>query len=80
MVQAEKIKRGTTDMLHLHHKLPKGMSAAFFDRMDQFISRGEAVNDDLLEMAEEATKIGLSTGDVKSNIMSLYSSMESNNE
>ena len=71
MVQAEKIKRGTKDMLHLHHKLPKGMSAAFFDRMDQFISRGEAVNDDLLEMAEEATKIGLSTGDVKSNILAI---------
>lgn len=71
IVAAEKLKRGTTDMLHLHHKLPKGMSAAFFDRMDQFISRGEAVNDDLLEMAEEATKIGLSTGDVKSNILAI---------
>ena len=71
IMQAEKIKRGTTDMLHLHHKLPKGMSAAFFDRMDQFISRGEAVNDDLLEMDEEATKIGLSTGDVKSNMLAI---------
>ena len=69
MVQAEKIKRGTTDMLHLHHKLPKGMSAAFFDRMDQFISRGEAVNDDLLDMANEAKKLGLKTGDAKQNIL-----------
>lgn len=71
IVAAEKLKRGTTDMLHLHHKLPKGMSAAFFDRMDEFISRGEAVSDDLLEMAEEATKVGLSTGDIKSNILAI---------
>ena len=69
MVAAEKIKRGTTDILHLHHKLPKGMSAAFFDRMDQFISRGEAVNDDLLDMANEAKKLGLKTGDAKQNIL-----------
>ena len=69
MVAAEKIKRGTTEILHLHHKLPKGMSAAFFDRMDQFISRGEAVNDDLLDMANEAKKLGLKTGDAKQNIL-----------
>ena len=69
MVQAEKIKRQTTDSLHLHHKLPKGMSAAFFDRMDYFIGRGEASTDDLLEMADEATKIGLTTGDLRSNIL-----------
>ena len=69
MIAAEKIKRGTTDILHLHHKLPKGMSAAFFDRMDQFISRGEAVNDDLLDMANEAKKLGLKTGDAKQNIL-----------
>ena len=69
MVAAEKIKRGTTDILHLHHKLPKGMSAAFFDRMDQFISRGEAVSDDLLDMADEAKKLGLKTGDAKQNIL-----------
>ena len=69
MVATEKIKRGTTDILHLHHKLPKGMSAAFFDRMDQFISRGEAVNDDLLDMANEAKKLGLKTGDAKQNIL-----------
>ena len=69
MVAAEKIKRGTTDILHLHHKLPKGMSAAFFDRMDQFISRGEAVNNDLLDMANEAKKLGLKTGDAKQNIL-----------
>jgi hypothetical protein len=69
MVQAEKIKRQTTESLHLHHKLPKGMSAAFFDRMDYFIGRGEASTDDLLEMADEATKIGLTTGDLRSNIL-----------
>ena len=69
LVQAEKIKRQTTETLHLHHKLPKGMSAAFFDRMDYFISRGQATTDDLLEMADEATKIGLTTGDLRSNIL-----------
>lgn len=69
LVQAEKLKRQTTETLHLHHKLPKGMSAAFFDRMDYFISKGKATTDDLLEMADEATKIGLTTGDLRSNIL-----------
>lgn len=71
LVQAEKLKRQTTESLHLHHKLPKGMSAAFFDRMDYFIGRGEASTDDLLEMADEATKIGLTTGDLRSNILAI---------
>ena len=71
MVAAEKIKRNTTDILHLHHKLPKGMSAAFFDRMDYFISRNEASYEDLMEMADEATKIGLRTGDAKSNLLAI---------
>jgi hypothetical protein len=68
-VSAERLKRATTEELHLHHKLPKGMSAAFFDRMDYFISRDVAVSDDLIEMAEEARKLGLSTGDRKSNML-----------
>tara|TARA_B100001758_G_C18285420_1_gene544001 strand:- start:9 stop:1019 length:1011 start_codon:yes stop_codon:yes gene_type:complete len=71
MVAAEKAKRGTIDTLHLHHKLPKGMSAAFFDRMDHFISRNEASYEDLLEMADDATKIGLRTGDAKSNLLAI---------
>ena len=69
LVKAEKLKRQTTETLHLHHKLPKGMSAAFIDRMDYFISKGKATTDDLLEMADEATKIGLTTGDLRSNIL-----------
>jgi len=71
MVAAEKARRGTIETLHLHHKLPKGMSAAFFDRMDYFISRNEASYEDLLEMADEATKIGLRTGDAKSNLVAI---------
>ena len=71
IVTAEKLKRGTTDMLHLHHKLPKGMSAAFFDRMDQFISKGVAGPDDLADMADEATKAGVRTGDARSNILAI---------
>ena len=71
IVAAEKLKRGTTDMLHLHHKLPKGMSAAFFDRMDQFISKGLASTDDLADMADEATKAGVRTGDARSNILAI---------
>lgn len=71
IVTAEKLKRGTTDMLHLHHKLPKGMSAAFFDRMDQFISKGVASPDDLADMADEATKAGVRTGDARSNILAI---------
>jgi len=71
IVTAEKLRRGTTDMLHLHHKLPKGMSAAFFDRMDQFISKGVAGPDDLADMADEATKAGVRTGDARSNILAI---------
>ena len=71
IVTAEKLKRGTADMLHLHHKLPKGMSAAFFDRMDQFISKGVASPDDLADMADEATKAGVRTGDARSNILAI---------
>ena len=71
IVTSEQLKRQTTDTLHLHHKLPKGMSAAFFDRMDQFISKGVASPDDLADMADEATKIGLRTGDAKSNILAI---------
>jgi hypothetical protein len=71
IVTSEQLKRQTTDTLHLHHKLPKGMSAAFFDRMDQFISKGVAGPDDLADMADEATKAGVRTGDARSNILAI---------
>lgn len=71
ITQAEKLRRQTTDVLHLHHKLPKGMSAAFFDRMDQFISKGVAGPDDLADMADEATKAGVRPGDARSNILAI---------
>ena len=57
--------------LEEHHIFPKGMSAAFFNRMDELIASGVAEADDLLLMAEYAAKSGVKAGDVKSNLVNL---------
>jgi hypothetical protein len=57
--------------LEEHHIFPKGMSAAFFNRMDELIASGVAEADDLLIMAEYAAKSGVKAGDVKSNLVNL---------
>lgn len=57
--------------LEEHHIFPKGMSAAFFNRMDELIAAGVAEADDLLLMAEYAAKSGVKAGDVKSNLVNL---------
>lgn len=57
--------------LEEHHIFPKGMSASFFNRMDELIAAGVAEADDLLLMAEYAAKSGVKAGDVKSNLVNL---------
>lgn len=57
--------------LEEHHIFPKGMSAAFFNRMDELIASGVAEADDLLLMAEYASKSGVKAGDVRSNLVNL---------
>jgi len=71
--KAEKILRARGELqikeyLQQHHLIPKGMTAAYFDKMDQLIASGKAKLDDLVLMAEVAAAKGKPTGDVKVNI------------
>lgn len=71
--KAEKILRARGDLqikeyLQQHHLIPKGMTAAYFDKMDQLIASGKAKLDDLVLMAEVAAAKGKPTGDVRVNI------------
>lgn len=73
---SEKILRAKGDLkikeyLQQHHLLPKGMSAAYFNKMDELIAAGKAQLDDLVVMAEVARAKGMPTGDVKANIEDL---------
>ena len=47
------------------------MSAAFFDKMDELISKNIATKDDLILMAEYAANQGRRTGDVKANLINM---------
>ena len=67
----EEVKRNITGYLEQHHLFPKGISAAFFGKMDDLISKGKADKDDLIVMAEYAVKQGKRTGDVKSNLINM---------
>ena len=73
---SEKILRVKGDLkikeyLQQHHLLPKGMTAAYFNKMDELIAAGKAQLDDLVVMAEVARAKGMPTGDVKVNIEDL---------
>ena len=67
----EEVRRNITGYLEQHHLFPKGISAAFFGKMDDLISKGKADKDDLIVMAEYAVKQGKRTGDVKSNLINM---------
>ena len=64
----EQLRRGLTQALEQHHKFPKGLSGAYFSRMDELIDAGLAEPDDLFVMAEYARKKGVEAGDVRSNL------------
>jgi len=64
----EQLRRGLTQALEQHHKFPKGLSGAYFSRMDELIDAGLAKPDDLFVMAEYARKKGVEAGDVRSNL------------
>lgn len=66
-----KIPNDVSIQIDEHHGFPKGMSAALFDRMDQFIAKGVADPDDLLVMAKHAERKGALAGDYKSNMINL---------
>lgn len=74
--KAEVVLRAKGDLkikeyLQQHHLIPKGMTAAYFDKMDQLIAAGKAKPDDLIVMALIARNKGMPTGDVKVNLKDL---------
>lgn len=69
--KAEEVARGLSDWLHQHHLFPKGISAAYFSKMDELIAAGKATNDDLIAMAEYAAAQNRRAGDVKSNLLNM---------
>lgn len=68
---SRKIPNNVKIQIDEHHGFPKGMSAALFDRMDQFIAEGLAEPDDLLVMARHAARKGALAGDYKPNMINL---------
>lgn len=67
----EESARQVQGFLEQHHLFPKGMSAAFFNRMDELIASGKATKDDLILMAEYAANQGMRTGDIKANLINM---------
>ena len=67
----EEVARGLSDWLHQHHLFPKGISAAYFNKMDELIAKGKATYDDLVAMAEYAAAQDRRAGDVKSNLLNM---------
>ncbi len=67
----EQSARAVKGFLEQHHRFPKGISAAYFDKMDALISKGLAEKDDLIAMAEFAANQGRRTGDVRANLLNM---------
>ncbi len=61
-----------TEQIDLHHKFPKGISAAFFNRGRDFIQKGLMTYDELVDMAKRAQKLGLEPGDVESDLLPMF--------
>ena len=68
---AEQTARKIKGFLEQHHLFPKGMSAAFFVKMDDLIEKGVATKDDLILMAEFAAAKGRRAGDIKANLLNM---------
>jgi len=67
----EETSRNIQGYLEQHHLFPKGMSAAFFGKMDDLIEKGLATKDDLILMAEFAAAKGRRAGDIKANLLNM---------
>ena len=68
---AEQTARKIKGFLEQHHLFPKGMSAAYFGKMDELIEKGLATKDDLILMAEFAAVKGRRAGDIKANLLNM---------
>lgn len=69
--RAEESARALREWLEQHHLFPKGVSAAYFSKMDELIAKGKATKDDLIAMAEFAANQGRRTGDVRANLLNM---------
>ena len=67
----EQTARNIQGFLEQHHLFPKGMSAAYFGKMDDLIEKGLATKDDLILMAEFAAAKGRRAGDIKANLLNM---------
>ena len=62
----------TMEALELHHLIPKGASAAVYNRVRKFIDLGQATGKDLHRIEQKFKKaIGHSTGDLKENMLAM---------
>ena len=62
-------RRGTIEALELHHKMPKGITAGFFNRVRDFIEEGSANTKDLERFARKAQQAGMEAGDIEQNML-----------
>lgn len=60
------------EQVDLHHKFPKGISAAFFNRGRDLIEDGKMTYNELVDMAKRAQKRGLEPGDVETNLEPMF--------
>ena len=60
------------EQVDLHHKFPKGISAAFFNRGRDLIEDGKMTYNELVDMASRAQKRGLEPGDVETNLEPMF--------
>ena len=62
----------TMEQLELHHLIPKGASAAIYNRVRKFIDLGQATTKDLHRIEQKFfDAIGHSTGDLKENLLAM---------
>ena len=60
------------EQVDLHHKFPKGISAAVFNRARDFIEDGKMTYNDLVDMAKRAQQRGLEPGDVETDLLPMF--------
>ena len=62
----------TTEVLEMHHLFPKGISAAIYNKVRDFIEKGAAKSEDLVRLNDMIKgKTGVDTGDLESNILAM---------
>ena len=60
------------EQIDLHHKFPKGISAAFFNRARDLIQKGDMSFEELKDMAVRAQKRGMEPGDVETDLLPMF--------